>query len=62
VPPSKSRNSSPLAEGIKEVIKARTLQEVQYPVCLSLRNTTGALGEKNSKLQMQGHTVLINQK
>jgi hypothetical protein len=48
VPPSKSRNSSPLTEGRKEVISitTRVLQGVKYPAYPSLRNIAGAPGEK----------------
>jgi hypothetical protein len=46
--PSKSRDSSPLTEGWKEVMGTtrRTLQMETYPAYHSLRNTAGALGEK----------------
>jgi hypothetical protein len=53
VPQSKSGNSIPLAKGRKEVISTTitTLQGVIYTVYPPLRNTAGAPGEKNSKLQ-----------
>jgi hypothetical protein len=45
-PPSKSRNSSPLFKGRKEVISTttRTLQGITYPAYPSLRKTAGAPG------------------
>jgi hypothetical protein len=51
VPQSKSRNSTLLAEGRKEVIcnTTRTLQGVTFPAYLSLRKTARAPGEKNLK-------------
>jgi hypothetical protein len=54
-PPSKSRNTSSLIKGRKEVIgtTARTLQKVTYPAYPSLTNTAGAPVEKNSKPQLQ---------
>jgi hypothetical protein len=64
VPPSKSRDSSPLAEGRKEVIgtTTRPLQGVTYPAYHSLRNTAGTPGEKNLKtitIAAQGIKTLI---
>jgi hypothetical protein len=61
VPPSKSRNSSPLAEERKEVISTttRALQGVMYSAYPSLRNTAEEPGEKKpTKPQLQGHKEL----
>jgi hypothetical protein len=60
MPPSKSRNSSPLTGDRKEVISVitRTLQGVTYPAYPSLRNTAEASEEKNTIPQIQEHTVL----
>jgi hypothetical protein len=53
--PSKSGNSSLLAEWRKEVIcSARTLQMVTFPAYQSLRKTAGALGEKTQNLNYRG--------
>jgi hypothetical protein len=56
VPPSKSRNSSPLAEGRKEVISntTKTLQGVTFSAYPFLRKTAGALGEKKLKTPTTG--------
>jgi hypothetical protein len=56
MPPSKSRNSSPLTGDRKEVISVitRTLQGVTYPAYPSLRNTVGAPGEKKLKTPTTG--------
>jgi hypothetical protein len=59
-PPSKSRNSSPFAEGRKEVIctTTRTPQGITFPAYPSLRNIAESSGEKNSKHKLQGHKGL----
>jgi hypothetical protein len=55
--PSKSRNSSPLAEERKEVVcdTTRILQGATYPAYPFLRKTAGIPGEKPSKSQPQKH-------
>jgi hypothetical protein len=60
VPQSKSRNSTLLAEGRKEVIcnTTRTLQGVTFPAYLSLRKMVGVAGKKTSKYQLQEHKGL----
>jgi hypothetical protein len=54
--PSKSRNSSSLTEGRKEVICNTTSiqQGAIYPAYPSLRSTAGAPGEKNSNPKYRG--------
>jgi hypothetical protein len=56
MPQSKIRNSSPFAEGRKEVIgtKTRTLQGVTCQAHPSLRNTAGAPGRKKFKTPTTG--------
>jgi hypothetical protein len=54
VPPSKSRSSSLLTKGRKEVISTRTLQGITFPAYPSLRNTSGAPGEKVFKTPTTG--------
>jgi hypothetical protein len=56
VPPSKSENFNPLAEGKKEVIctMTRTLQGVTFPAYPSLRKTAGAPGEKSQNPNYRG--------
>jgi hypothetical protein len=56
VPPSESKNSSPLAEGRKEMICTitRTLQGVTIPAHPFLRKIAGAPGEKNSNTNFRG--------
>jgi hypothetical protein len=48
LPPSKSKNSSPLTKERKEVISTtiKALQGATYPGYLSLVNTAGTPGEK----------------
>jgi hypothetical protein len=56
VPPSKSRNSSSLAEWRKATIytTTRTRKGVTYTAYPSLRNTAGAPGEKKLKTLTTG--------
>jgi hypothetical protein len=61
LPPSKSRNSSPLTEGRKEVISTttRALQVVTYPAHPFLRNAARESGEKTQNTNYSG---TLNQK
>jgi hypothetical protein len=52
VPPSKSRNSSPLTKGRKEVIctTTRILQGITFSSIPSIKKIAGAPGEKTQNL------------